>query len=131
MGIFSIFSKKKQEHELPLPPSGMAEERLMSELPDVKGSELSDFQMGENMPFEAMPEARESAKAAFVSVQDYKAMVDSAEYIRDKLSQAEAMMVGMQELKKHADKEIELWKVKLDDVQKKLAFVEEVLSQGG
>jgi len=131
MGIFSIFSKKKQEPELPLPPSGMAEGHLESELPAVKGSELSDYQIGETSRFEGMPEPRERAKAAFVSVQDYKAMVDGAEYIRDKLSQAEAMIAGMQELKKHADKEIEMWKAKLDDVQKKLAFVEEVLSQGG
>jgi len=131
MGIFSIFSKKKQEPEMPLPHSGMAGGQFTSELPDVKGSELPDYQIGETSQFEGMPEPREHAKAAFVSVQDYKAMVDSAEYIRTKLGQAEAMMAGMQELKKHADKEIEMWKAKMDDVQKKLAFVEEVLSQGG
>ena len=116
---------------MPLPPSGMAEGHLESELPSVKGSELSGFQTGEEPRFEGMSEPRERAKAAFVSVQDYKAMVDGAEYIRDRLGQAESMIAGMQELKKHGDKEIELWKAKLDDVQKKLAFVEEVLSQGG
>jgi hypothetical protein len=131
MGIFSIFSKKKQEPELPMLPTGMPAAHFDSDLPDVKGSEMADFQMAKNPSFGELPEAREAAKAAFVSVQDYKAMVDSAEYIRTKLSQAEAMIAGMQELKKHGDKEIEMWKTKLDDVQKKLAFVEEVLSQGG
>ncbi len=131
MGIFGIFSKKKQEPELLLPPSGMAEGHLESEIPAVKGSEMAEEPMTEETHSFGMPETRESAKAAFVSVQDYKAMVDSAEYIRDRLSQAEAMIAGMQELKKHGDKEIEMWKTKLDDIQKKLAFVEEVLSQGG
>jgi hypothetical protein len=104
----------------------------MSELPEVRGSEIADLPRTEEYPFaETAQESAERPKAAFVSVQDYKAMVDGAEYIITKLSQAEAMMASMQELKKHGDKEIELWKTKLDDVQKKLAFVEEVLGQGG
>jgi len=132
MGIFDIFSKKKQEPSLPLPPSELAKGRFMSELPDIRGSEIEEIPAAEEMPVYAQPgEAREGVKAAFVSVQDYKAMVDGAEYIITKLSQAEAMIASMQELKKHGDKEIELWKTKLDDVQKKLAFVEEVLGQGG
>ena len=147
MGILSIFSKKKKipELRLPLPPPGLKKrEHIPSELPDIKGSEVEisgpvpkwkphPAPAKEAAPaFEIPPSAMaEEEKPIFVSVEDYKAMVDSADYIKGKLSDVEEIASKMNELKRHGDKELELWKSQLEDSEKKLAFIEEVLSQEG
>ncbi|MEM4282300.1 MAG: hypothetical protein QW559_02745 [Candidatus Woesearchaeota archaeon] len=133
MGIFDMLFKKKVPAEAVKP---LTEEELqksiVSELPEIKGRALA---FPPEITTEAQPLPKPSAptelpKEVFVSVDDYKAIVDGAEYIKGKLGEVETLAGGLQDIKKHIDRELELWKASLENVEKKLAFVEELIARG-
>ncbi|MEK6822283.1 MAG: hypothetical protein AABY13_00515 [Nanoarchaeota archaeon] len=151
MGFMDLFKKKeKQQAEsltLPPPPAPEApmpssEVRIVSELP-----EMSEMQAPQ-MPQEPMHEEmlmREEAPAPepmtmpttpereplFVSVQDYQEVLGSIGYVRNKLGEADELVKKLNSLKVSEEKEFEAWRAQLEDLQRKLAYVEDVIFSAG
>lgn len=135
MGIFGVFKKKV---DIPEPPREVEEQPL--ELPPLETPELPDIrQEMQNLPEITMSEIKipevkarpTSPKQVFVSVQDYEMILNSLSSIREKLAATDNYVKELQHLKQQHDKELEGWRVQLDDTQRKLTYVDEVLFQAG
>ena len=123
MSLFDAFSKKKSE-----------------ELPELTPPPLPDFEPepAQALPPEPEPIAAEETPATqparqhaegplFVSVQDYEAILNSVNSIKEKLSEAESSFQKLQTIKKEQEQGLEDWRLTLEDVQRKLTYVDDVL----
>ncbi|MBI4145343.1 hypothetical protein HY493_04015 [Candidatus Woesearchaeota archaeon] len=140
MGIFDAFKKKKESAELPPPPMP----DLGPELPPLPEQSME----APEPPQELMPEAPETPEPMheeptaheereapvrtdegplFVSVQDYQTILNSVNMIRSKLGDAEDSFKKLHDIKQGQEKELEDWRSTLEDVQRKLTYVDEVL----
>lgn len=63
----------------------------------------------------------------FVSVQDYQAILNSVNGIRARLNDADESFKKLNEIKASQDKQLDDWRGYLENVQKKLTYVDEVL----
>jgi len=75
-----------------------------------------------------MPEelAREGMPV-FVKVDDYKEVLEVMNMIRNKIEEAKEILGKINELKNEEDAELELWHTGLEEVERKMAFVDKVL----
>jgi hypothetical protein len=141
MGIFDVFSKKREESvDLPPPPMPDMDEPHMMEFPEapqdiepVSAPDMHEEVMEEEhsplmeTPEPMMPRMRSSKGPLFVSVQDYQAILDGVNSIRSKLSATEDSFRKLHEVKASQDKGLEDWRASLEDIQRKLTYVDEVL----
>ncbi|MFH0979093.1 MAG: hypothetical protein V1837_07380 [Candidatus Woesearchaeota archaeon] len=67
-------------------------------------------------------------KPLFVRVDDYREIIDGAAEIRNNLKEASDIVVRMNELKNEEDKEFEKWRLELEDMQRKLMYVDRIVS---
>jgi len=63
----------------------------------------------------------------FVKVDEYKAIRDLLEAIKQRLSQAKALLAHVNELKQQEDTQIESWARDIEDVEERLASVDKSL----
>ena len=63
----------------------------------------------------------------FVKVDEYKDMLDIIDLIQEKVKEAKTILGKINDLKNQEDSELELWKNSLDDVERKLNFVDQTL----
>lgn len=63
----------------------------------------------------------------FVKVDEYKSIRDLLVAIRQRLSQAKALLARVNELKQQEDAQIESWARDLEDVEERLASVDKSL----
>jgi len=63
----------------------------------------------------------------FVRVDDYREIIDGTGRIRNNLKEATDIVLRMGELKNEQDKEFERWRLQLEDVQRKLMYVDKVI----
>ena len=70
-------------------------------------------------------------RPANLSVDDYQQVLGSIGYIRSKLEDAEELIKKLNHLKIAEEKEFESWRSQLEDVQRKLAYVEDVIFAAG
>jgi len=63
----------------------------------------------------------------FVKVDEYKTVLDIMNLIKGKLSQAKDTLVKINELKNEEDAELELWRNSLDEIERKVEFVDKTL----
>jgi hypothetical protein len=68
-------------------------------------------------------------KPVFVSVEEYHAIMGSAETVRNRLMEAENLMRKLTELRNLEEKEFEQWRQTLEDVEKKLAYVDKIVAK--
>lgn len=71
------------------------------------------------MPEEAMP--------VFVRIDEYRDVLDVMNIIRNKLEEAKATITKINELKNEEDSELEIWRTGVEEIERKLAFVDKVL----
>lgn len=149
MGLF-----KKQQEEMELPPPPPPEEQgalefpemptdeahIPSEMPDIKSEELSSEPerfMRTGAPIrqaeeEESPSGRQAlpSDAPYVNISDFHEVMGSVGKIRDTIKEAEDRISRMAEIKNIEEKELEKWRVQLEDVERKLSYVDEVISKG-
>ena len=63
----------------------------------------------------------------FVSVQDYQIILNGVSAIKSKLSETDESFKKLQAIKQQQDKQLEDWRSTLEDVQRKLTYVDDVL----
>jgi tetrahydromethanopterin S-methyltransferase subunit G len=63
----------------------------------------------------------------FVKIDEYKDILDIMELISEKVKEAKTIMGKINDLKNQEDAELELWKSGLDDVERKLGFIDQTL----
>jgi len=63
----------------------------------------------------------------FIKIDEYKEVLDVLELLKHKISQARAILRKINELKNQEDAEIEDWSTSLDDIEKKISFIDKSL----
>lgn len=136
MGLFSF--KKKQDMDLPPPPMPEAPELPPMpepmDFPEAPAEEPAGT-VDEHPSFEETheeesptPTHRISRKGPiFVGVQDYQILLNSVASIKAKLAETDESFKKLNDIKTAQDKALENWHAVLGNVQKKLAYVDDVL----
>ena len=63
----------------------------------------------------------------FVKIDEYKDVLDVMNMIKNKIEEAKEILGKINELKNEEDAELELWHAGLDEVERKVAFVDKAL----
>ncbi|MBD3203323.1 hypothetical protein GF327_03455 [Candidatus Woesearchaeota archaeon] len=63
----------------------------------------------------------------FVKIEEYKDILDIIELLKEKLNEANDILGKINDLKNQEDSELELWRNGLNDVERKLNFIDQSL----
>ncbi len=63
----------------------------------------------------------------YVRIEEYKDVLDVMNMIRNKIEAAKAVLAKINELKNEEDAELELWHTGLEEVERKVVFVDKTL----
>jgi hypothetical protein len=149
MGLLNFFgvSKSKKESfdfperdELDIPPAPPSVGEELESFPSAQSTRLSPLSFDESPVDEVEDEAvkvvreglqeRESlelTKPIFVRYKYYKAMLDEVGQLKIILKEAEDTLDRMEDFKEDEDKEFAKWRRELDDLQRKLIYVDKTL----
>jgi hypothetical protein len=118
MGLLDAFSKKKADEE----------EELELELPEeIEPYHSPVKQTGESPMTEEEQILPHRDGPLFVSVQDYQAILDNLNNMKAKLKEADESFDNLNKLKTEQKAKFDSWRKNLEDVQKKLTYVDEVI----
>lgn len=70
-------------------------------------------------------------KPAFVAVEDYKRIINDTNTIRSKLMDAENFVRRLGDLKNEEERSFERWRTLLEDVEKKMNYVDQLIAKAG
>lgn len=101
--------------EMPLPPNKMDAKKVEEIFSDDSSKE-----------FPEKPK-REMGGSIFVNVDEYKEILNGTSNIMNNLKEAEEVVSRLNELKLEKDKEFEKWRGKLEDVERKLIFIDKTI----
>ena len=73
-----------------------------------------------------MEEVR-AGSPVFVKIDEYKDVLEIIGIIKDKIEDARSTLGKINELKNEEDSELELWNSKLEDIEKKIDFIDSTL----
>ncbi len=117
--------------DIPKPEYGRKEEYEKAELyekkEDYEKPELPELQPVEE-PFERET-VRKPIGPTFVSVDEYRNILDNSNRIRAKLSEAEEFMHRLDEVKAEEEKTFDKWRGQLEDVERKLAHIDRLIER--
>ena len=68
-------------------------------------------------------------RPSFVAVEDYKRIINDTNAIRSKLMDAELFVRKLSDLKNEEERSFEKWRVQLEDVEKKLNYVDHLIAK--
>jgi len=63
----------------------------------------------------------------FVKIDEYKNVLDVMNMIRNKIEDAKEVLAKINELKNEEDAELELWHTGLDEIERKIVFIDKTL----
>ncbi|MFH1053316.1 MAG: hypothetical protein V1740_02755 [Candidatus Woesearchaeota archaeon] len=63
----------------------------------------------------------------FIKIEEYKDILDIINIIQSKIKHARGVLNRVNELKNQEDSELEDWKISLDEVEKRIEFIDKVL----
>ncbi len=69
------------------------------------------------------------AKPVFVSMQDYKKMINDSNMIKERLEEAGEFINRLNTLQKQEEDLFEKWRLRLEDVEKKLNYVDSIIAK--
>lgn len=72
---------------------------------------------------------RMSPQKSFVAVEDYRRIVNDTNVVRSKLLDAENFVKRLTELRNDEERSLERWRTQLEDVEKKLAYVDQLIEK--
>jgi len=79
---------------------------------------------------EEKPEpVRAPIKPAFVAVDDYHKIINDTNTVRAKLLEAEQFVKRLTDIKNEEERAFDKWRGQLEDVEKKLSYVDELIAQ--
>lgn len=129
---FPEMESREEESFLPEPPR--PEDVLKEELPvpskildeSEAAPEVFDRTIEEEVP---MPVSRPRLKPIFVGVDEYSKINEDANVIRGKIMEADDFVKRLNQLKTKETELISNWKSRLEDLDKKLNFVDELVGK--
>lgn len=139
MGFIDVFKGKKKEKGMEMPPPPVEPE--MPALPQLEpvapGEQIPPVEM---KPERVMPSPkpivsepvyeeppRVMGETVFVKIDDYREVLSGMQVIKGELKEAESVVTRLNEIKDEKDKQFQKWRTSLEDVQQKLAYVDNVL----
>lgn len=63
----------------------------------------------------------------FIKIEDYKDVIDVMELIKNKILEANDVLEKIRRLKAEEDAELELWNSNLEDVERKISYIDRTL----
>jgi DNA-binding Lrp family transcriptional regulator len=63
----------------------------------------------------------------FIKVDDYKDVIDVMELIKNKILEANGVLEKIRRLKAEEDAELELWNSNLEDIERKISYIDRTL----
>ncbi len=78
----------------------------------------------------AKPLVRKEAGSAFVSVGDYETIMESIGTIQHNIEETEQHLTRMTDLSNTEEKILDQWRNHLEDMEKKLSYVDQVIFEG-
>ena len=63
----------------------------------------------------------------FVKVKEYNELLDIVALINEKIAEARDVLGKIYDLKNQEDSELDIWKTSLEDVERKLGYIDQVL----
>jgi hypothetical protein len=70
-------------------------------------------------------------KPLYVKADDYKSIIGALTVIKTKIEDSERILTDLNELKNTKDKSFEKWRSELEDIQRKLLYIDKTLYEGG
>jgi hypothetical protein len=107
--------EKKEEYAVPEP----------AELTPVEEPEVSVF----DRTLAAPERTVRPVGPVFVSVDEYRAIMENSNRVRAKLMEAEEFMQRLNEIKAEEEKAFERWRGQLEDVERKLGHIDRVIAK--
>jgi len=80
---------------------------------------------------ELVVERRVPVRPTFVAVEDYKRIINDTNVVRSKLMDAENFVRRLGDLKNEEERSFEKWRSLLEDVEKKLNYVDHLIAKAG
>jgi len=109
----------------------------MPEFPEIPKEEPSSvLEPEKEEPEEEMPPMPEELEPAdvegpkFVPAPSFQAIVAETDEIKKSLKNADVIFSSLNRLREDEEKEFEKWKIHLEDVQKKLEYVDQLIFEG-
>lgn len=152
MGILGFLKKKE---ELPLPPPPIPPSMPPSDIPTIKPQEVFEppqliespepidrqpITLQPELPsYKEEPQVEEASQvepkseppqSIFISIDDYKAIVNHANIIQSRISEAQTVLKNLEELNTQEEKERQRWQTHLEQLEKKFAYVDKILANG-
>lgn len=124
---------EEHEEELPELPPALPAPTSMQRMPSA-GEEEVVYDRTIQQPVEEMPireVVRAMPKPAFVAVEDYKRIINDTNTIRSKLMDAENFVRRLGDLKNEEERSFERWRTLLEDIEKKLNYVDQLIAKAG
>ncbi len=124
--VAPIRGGSKREH--PAMPKMPPAEEFMLRKPMPEMPKLSP-EMG-NLRQESMPKARENIEPIFIEIGDYQAILERSKKIKNTLKGAEESVMRLGNIKAEEERIISEWKKQIEDVEKKITYVDEAVFGG-
>ncbi|MBU0980409.1 MAG: hypothetical protein KJ709_06375 [Nanoarchaeota archaeon] len=74
-----------------------------------------------------MREEHKDVAPIFVKIDEYKEIIEIINSIKGKLDEGRATIKKIEELKSHEEAELDQWRNELDEVQRKMSFIDKTL----
>ena len=121
--------KQMPEFEYPMKPQ-MPQFNKQIMTPIMQQEKVYDKTIKEET--EQTPEKiRKIPKPTYVCVEDYKKIINDTNTIRSKLMDAENFVKKLNEIKTDEEKAFEKWTNQIENVEKKLNYVEQIIAKAG
>ena len=142
--------EKEKKTPLPeFPALPKAEEHIPSEIPPIRPKAPEEPITPEKLVLPAKGEAppkappviapppevrheerKAPAEAPYINVATYQDVMDAHQRIKDQLVEAETLVEEMTSLKNLEEKELERWRATLEDIDRKVSYVDQVVAKG-
>jgi len=113
--------------ELPIPNPEFLKEDTIHDLPEFSKADALDA--GEILESFPLPEFSKKQKSLFVRTDNYKQMIANLDSIKNYVEEGPNTIYMLKNLKRNADAEHKNYLTALEDIQRKLMYVENILSQ--
>ncbi|MBN1503152.1 hypothetical protein JW930_06405 [Candidatus Woesearchaeota archaeon] len=117
---------KTPTEDVPSPPPN-----LRSEISPLELGELEEKYLGKSLlPLDEEIEVRKHLKKPlYVRTDDYRRILENFLYIKDTLKESEERIYRLENLKKNADLEYKYYKNSVEDIQRKLIYIDRTIFQ--
>jgi len=116
--------------EFPEVPKEEAEEMPEEKIEEVKEAEKPAIFEEKAEAIEKPAPAGEIAAPKFVTALSFQTVLTEADAIRSSIRETENIIARINSLKKEEEKEFGSWRAQLEDVEKKLSYIDEVIFKG-